>query len=178
MVLFNNMLKWTKKEKRAVLNFVLNQFKYSGDCKILIIVRTMQEASGLRAALSASPSFSLALMCIESGNGDYESFQKIKNSAGILTCEVLLSVDISHASALIYFDLPSDLRPCTERSKGRKSITYFTSSPEERASLSSLEALHGVKMREMSCLGELARNERQNALKMRLASLGNKRTKI
>jgi len=109
----------------------------------------------------------------------YKSFQKLKNTAGILTFDIFLSVlDISHANYLILLDLPNDLSPYTERSVGVKSITYFATSPDDSSALSSLEALHGVKMRQISCLGELARDERRNALKMKLASMGNKRTKI
>eukprot|EP00427_Karlodinium_veneficum_P051560 CAMPEP_0169351524 /NCGR_PEP_ID=MMETSP1017-20121227/24839_1 /TAXON_ID=342587 /ORGANISM="Karlodinium micrum, Strain CCMP2283" /LENGTH=244 /DNA_ID=CAMNT_0009447819 /DNA_START=181 /DNA_END=914 /DNA_ORIENTATION=- len=162
-----------KKEKRAVLSFVLNQFKYSGECQILILVNTLQEAAGLKTALSASASFSLALMTITEQNTEFEQFAELKNTCGIITLETLLSdINISYANYLIVLDMPEDLDPYLERTRGLRSVTYFATSPEEVQALQALEARFTIKMRQMSCLGDLARTERQNALKMKLQSLG------
>lgn len=168
-----------KKEKRAVLCFLLDQLhNYCEECHSLIIVKNDQEAAGLRSSLSISTSFDFALMVVEKESDAYEEFQKQRSTAAIMTWDCFLSgISTSHADYMIVLDMPIDLDTCLERSKQMKSITYFAQTQEENDAIGRLEAQHGVKMRQLSCLSNLAWTERRNALKMKLANLGSKRTK-
>lgn len=173
-----------KKEMRAVLCFVLYQFTFNGECNILILVRNAQEAAGLKTSLSLCPSACSSstdhtgFTLITGPTSEADRARNQKCLAGIIPFDLYLSseVDISFCVNLIVFDMPDDMTPFLERASKSKSVTYFSTTPEGSNLLRDMEAKHNIQMREFF-LDEIVRDQRKTALKLKMASFSNKRTR-
>jgi len=172
-----------EKNKRALLDFFLNQLGYdTKHHKILIFASSEQRASGLRSALHMSPSVELPVMLIQQDDKEFTSFKALADTAGIISAEVFeQNVDISHANMLINFDMPANadeyLRRLKRVAKGATAMSFPATSDEVEI-IRQVEQRCDTKFRHIQGLTKFKLSENRNALKRRLAMIGSQRQKV
>ncbi|CAE7252858.1 DHH1 [Symbiodinium pilosum] len=172
-----------EKDKRAVLDFFLDQLMYdSTDFRILIVTSSDERALGLRKVLQMSKAVQYQLVTMLKQDEESKRFKELRECAGIISeSQLRQNDDASAANMMVNFDMPQTLEDYMDRIKRvdpAVKVMSLPTSPEEMGVIRQVEEHFGIVFRNMEGVARFKILQNRKALRNKLAATGSQRQKM
>eukprot|EP00434_Breviolum_minutum_P037965 symbB.v1.2.033664.t1/scaffold4214.1/size43011/6 len=172
-----------EKDKRAVLDFFLDQLMYdSTNFRILIVTSSDERAQGLRKVLQMSKAVQYPLVTMLKEDEESHRFKELPECAGIISEGRLRgNPDVSSANMMVNFDMPRSLEDYMFRIQMVDpfvKVMSLPASPEEMGVIRQVEDRFGVVFRNMEGVARFKILQNRKALRNKLAATGSQRQKM
>lgn len=172
-----------EKDKRAVLDFFLDQLMYdSTNFRILIVTSSDERAQGLRKVLQMSKAVQYPLVTMLKSDDESHRFKELPECAGIISEGRLRgNPDVSAANMMVNFDMPRSLDDYILRIQMVDpfvKVMSLPASPEEMGVIRQVEDKFGVVFRNMEGVARFKILQNRKALRNKLAATGSQRQKM
>ncbi|CAE7945111.1 DHH1, partial [Symbiodinium sp. KB8] len=165
-----------EKDKRAVLDFFLDQLMYdSTDFRILIVTSSDERALGLRKVLQMSKAVQYQLVTMQQDE-ESKRFKELRECAGIISeSQLRHNEDASAANMMVNFDMPQTLEDYMDRIRRvdpAVKVMSLPTSPEEMGVIRQVEEHFGIVFRNMEGVARFKILQNRKALRNKLAATG------
>jgi len=172
-----------EKDKRAVLDFFLDQLMYdSTDFRILIVTSSDERALGLRKVLQMSKAVQYPLVTMLKQDEESRRFKDLHECAGIISdAQLRRNDDVSAANMMVNFDMPPTLEDYMDRIRRvdpAVKVMSLPTSPEEMGVIRQVEEHFGIVFRNMEGVARFKILQNRKALRNKLAATGSQRHKM
>ncbi|CAJ1415996.1 unnamed protein product [Effrenium voratum] len=172
-----------EKDKRAVLDFFLDQLMYdTANFRILIVTSSDERAQGLRKVLQMSKAVQYPLITMLKQDEESHRFKELSECAGIISeARLRNNSDASAANMMVNFDMPRSLEDYMlriQRVDPLVKVMSLPTCPEEMDIIREVERRFGVVFRNMEGVARFKILQNRKALRNKLAATGSQRQKM